>query len=93
VRDFTLPRQKGSTLPLLADAQSDAVGSKANRACTRISNEALHIPRERDKKISPTRNSKALLGALNLRHENDRVSERIPLTHPGGLFHSLAYRD
>jgi len=26
--DFTLPRQKGSALPLLADAQSDAVGSK-----------------------------------------------------------------
>ena len=77
----------------LADAQSDAVGSKANRAYKRISNEALHIPRERDKKISPTRNSTALLGAVNLRHENDRVSERIPLTHPGGLFHSLAYRD
>lgn len=28
VRDFTLPREKGSALPLLADAQSDAVGSK-----------------------------------------------------------------
>jgi len=26
--DFTLPRQKESALPLLADAQSDAVGSK-----------------------------------------------------------------
>jgi hypothetical protein len=28
VRDFTLPREKESALPLLADAQSDAVGSK-----------------------------------------------------------------
>jgi hypothetical protein len=26
--DFTLPREKESALPLLADAQSDAVGSK-----------------------------------------------------------------
>jgi hypothetical protein len=26
--DFTLPREKGSALPLLADAQSDAVGFK-----------------------------------------------------------------
>jgi hypothetical protein len=93
VRDFTLPREKGSALPLLADAQSDAVGSKTSRAYKRISNEALHIPRERDKKISPTRNSAGVRNTVTLTHENDRVSERIPLTHPGGLFHSLGYRD
>ena len=55
---------------------------ETSRAHKRISNEALHIPRERDKKISPTRNSTALLGAVNLRHENDRVSERIPAYAP-----------
>jgi len=91
--DFALPRQKGSALPLLADAQSAAAGSKPSRAYKRISSEALHIPRERDKKISPTLNSTALLGAVNLRHENDRVSQNIPATHAGGLFHSLAYPD
>jgi hypothetical protein len=51
VRDFTLPRQNGSALPLLDDAQSDAVGSKTSRAYKRISNEAVHM-------------SSALLGML-----------------------------
>src|SRR6267378_2183230 len=56
-----------------------------------ISNEALHIPRERDNKIPPTRNSAAVRNAVTFTDENDRVSRRIPATHPGGLFHSLAY--
>ena len=91
--DFGLPRQKESALPLLADAQSDAVGSKTSRAYKRISKEALRIPRERDKKIPPTRNSASVRNAVTLTHENDRVSQNLPATDPGGLFHSLAYRD
>jgi hypothetical protein len=67
--------------PLLDDAQSDAVGSKTSRAYKRISNEAVHIPRERDKKISPTRNSAGVRNTVTLTHENDRVSKRIPATH------------
>jgi hypothetical protein len=68
--DFGLSRPKGSALPLLADAQSAAVGSRQVGRYKPISNEALQIPRERDKKISPTRNGTALSGAVNLRDEN-----------------------
>jgi hypothetical protein len=32
VMDFVLPRQKGSALPLLGDAQSDVVGLEISRA-------------------------------------------------------------
>ena len=53
----------------------------------------LRIPRERDIKISPTRHSAGLLGAVSLRHENDRVSKNIPAADVRGLFHNLAYRD
>jgi hypothetical protein len=48
VRDFTLPREKGSALPLLADAQSDAVGSKKVTAM-RLS---THTSREGDKNLA-----------------------------------------
>ena len=68
-----------SALPLLANAQAAAVGSKQSRANKRISNEALHIPRERDKKVSPTRNSAAVRAQLRLRMiESSSFQEKIP---------------
>jgi hypothetical protein len=91
--DFALPRQKGSALPLLADAESDAVGRNKSRLLNVSRTRHSTSLRERDKKISPTRNSSAVRNAVTLMHENDRVSQRIPATHAGGLFHSLAYRD
>src|SRR5215468_5114462 len=78
--DFGLPREKGFSVPLLVDV------------CRPISNERLPIPRERNTKISRTRNSILVGGAINLRHENDRVSKSVPATHAHGLYHNLADR-
>jgi len=44
--DFTLPREKECTLPLLVEAQSAAVGSKLVAAMTYLERGIPHTPRE-----------------------------------------------
>jgi len=44
--DFALPRQRESALPLLADAQSAAVGSNQSRLQTYLERGITHPSRE-----------------------------------------------